>query len=58
MGNRIWFKQNKKPEWFQDEFVKRVIREMDKAEVLFEEAIKDRFGHGIPPKYLSSGTKT
>lgn len=58
MDNRIWFRQNKKPEWFEDEFVKRVIHEIDKAEVMFEEVIKDRFGHGIPPEYLSTGTKT
>lgn len=31
---------------------------IDQAEVLFEEAMKDRFGHGMPPDYLSSGTKT
>lgn len=58
MDNRIWFRRNKKPEWFEDDFVKRVIRTIDKAEVLFEEALKDRFGHGMSTDKLSSGSKT
>ena len=48
----------KKPEWFENDFVKRVIKDIDKAEVLFEEALKDRWGHGMPTEHLSSGSKT
>lgn len=58
MDNRIWFRRHKKPEWFEDAFVKRVIWEIDQAQVLFEEALKDRFGHGMATEKLSSGSKT
>lgn len=51
------FCDEKKPEWFNDPFVRKVIKEIDGAEVLFEEALKDRFGHGISPEKLSSTAK-
>lgn len=47
MDSRVYFKEFKKPEWFTDPFAVRVIKEIDKAEVIFEEALKNRFGHGI-----------
>ncbi len=55
---RIFFKYNKKPEWFSDPFIKRVLRGIDKCEVLFEEALKDRTGHGISTMMISTGSKT
>ena len=58
MDNRLYFQFHKKPEWFTTDFAKRVISEIDKAEVLFEEALKDRFGHGISTMQLSTGTKS
>ncbi len=51
------FLRKKKPEWFTDKFVQRVIKGIDGADVLFEEALKDRFGHGISPEKLSSTAK-
>lgn len=51
------FSTNKKPEWFNDIFVQKVLREIDGAEVLFEEALKDRYGHGISTEMVSSTSK-
>lgn len=58
MNSRLYFKRWKKPEWFETDFAKRVIKEVDKAEVLFEEALKNRFGRGMSTEQLSTGTKT
>lgn len=33
------FLRKKKPEWFTDEFVQKVIKGIDGADVLFEEAL-------------------
>lgn len=55
---RYYFKYRKKPEWFEDEFVKRFLKEVDGTEVLFEEALKDKFGHGISTMMMSTGCKT
>ena len=58
MDPRVWFQRNKMPEWFSDPFAQRIIKDIDEADVLFEEALRDRWGHGMPPDYLCSGTKT
>lgn len=58
LDSRTYFKRHKKSEWFTDPFAVRVIKEIDKAEVLFEEALKNRFGHGMSTLELSTGTKT
>lgn len=58
MDSRVYFKEFKKPEWFSDPFAVRVIKEIDQAEVIFEEALKNRFGHGMSSMELSTGTKT
>ena len=58
MDSRVYFKEFKKPEWFTDPFAVRVIKEIDKAEVVFEEALKNRFGHGMSTMELSTGTTT
>jgi len=58
LDSRYYFKRYKKPEWFTTDFAQRVIKTIDRAEVLFEEAIKDRFGHGISTLQLCTGTKT
>ena len=54
----MYFATYKKPEWFTDSFAVRAIKEIDQAEVLFEEALKNRFGHGMSTSELSKGTKT
>lgn len=38
---RLIFRRNKKPEWFQDEFVRQFLKEIDGTTVLFEEALLD-----------------
>lgn len=58
MDNRIWYSRNKKPEWFEEDFSKRVLKAIDKADVLFEEALKDRWGHGISTEQISTGSKS
>ena len=58
LDSRVWFREHKKPEWFQDLFVQKVIKEIDGAEVLFEEALKNRYGHGISTEQISTGSKT
>lgn len=58
LNSRNHFTRFKQPEWFETDFAKRVIKDIDKAEVLFEEALKNRFGHGMSTEQLSTGTKT
>ena len=53
-----YFSLRKEPEWFETNFAKRVIKDIDQADVLFEEALKNRFGNGMSTEQLSSGTKT
>lgn len=55
---RDLFTDYKKPEWFEDEFVKRFLKEVDGSTVIFEEALKDKFGHGISTEMMSTGCKT
>lgn len=52
------FRLTKKPEWFDIPLVAKFIKEVDGAEVLFQEALKDRFGHGVSTERLSTGCKT
>lgn len=44
--------------WFEDDFVKRFIYEIDHSVVLFEEALKDYRERGISTKKISTGCKT
>lgn len=55
---RIWFRKNKKPEWFEDPFVQEFLKEVDNTEVLFEEALKDYRGRGISTEMISTGCKS
>lgn len=55
---RAFFIKYKKPEWFEDDFVKRFLKEIDNTEVLFEEALKDYRGRGISTEKISTGCKT
>ena len=58
LDTRVYFKRNKEPWWFEDEFVKRFLKVVDGSEVLFEEALKDWRGHGISTEMMSTGCKT
>lgn len=55
---RIWFARNKKPEWFETDFVKRILKDIDGTTVLFEEALKDYRGRGISTTMISTGCKS
>jgi hypothetical protein len=55
---RIYFTKHKKPEWFQDDFVRRFLYDIDGSKVLFEEALINRHGHGISTEKMSTGCKT
>lgn len=58
LDTRIYFRKHKKPEWFEDDFVKRFLKVVDKSEVLFEEALKDYKGRGVSTDKISTGCKT
>lgn len=52
------FKLAKQPEWFDDPFVKQLIEDIDGTKVLYQYALLDKNGKGIPPEYLSDGCKS
>lgn len=53
-----FFAENKKPEWFEDPFVKEFLKEIDGTDVMFGEALRDDEGYGISSLLLSTGCKT
>lgn len=53
-----YFNYEYEPEWLDDEFSKKVIKEIDKSEVLGNRVINSPFLGLIPPEKLSAGTKT
>lgn len=48
----------KRAEWFRDPFIQKVIKAIDKADVIQDFCLRDRWGNIIPPEYLSNGTKS
>lgn len=52
-----YFNIVKRPDWFDDEFVRRAIREIDKSEVIEGEFIKSPVFGAMAPERLSSGCK-
>ena len=58
LDSRVYFRYNKQPEWFEDDFVKRFLKAIDGTTVLFEEDLKDFRGHGISTEMISTGCKT
>lgn len=58
LDTRIYFTENKRPEWFEGDFVKKFLMTIDGTTVLFEEALKDKYGHGISTEMMSTGCKT
>ena len=47
----------KEKSWFEDDFVRKVIREIDKSEVISGEYIESPVFGGIPPAMLSGSAK-
>ena len=58
VDSRDFFSLHKKKEWFEDHFVRRIIREVDHAEVIRGFVLENDEGEAIPPEYLSTGAKT
>lgn len=58
LDTRIYFRKHKKPEWFENEDVKEFLLGVEGTTVLFEEALKDRDGHGISTEMICTGCKT
>lgn len=58
LDSRVYFQLKKKPEWFEDPFVREFLKVVDNTTVLFEEALKDYKGRGISPLMISTGCKT
>ena len=58
LDSRSYFSLFKKPEWFEDPFVKEFLKSVDNTTVLFEEALKDYKGRGISTTMISTGCKT
>ena len=58
LDNRIFFRRNKKPEWFEDDFVKEFLYEIDGSKVIAQEALLDYRGRGISTEMISTGCKS
>lgn len=57
-NTEVYFKNTYQDQWLCDDFAKRVIKGVDKSEVLDTHLIKSPVLGLIPPIMLSGGTKT
>jgi len=57
-NTEVYFKNVYDEDWFMDEFAKKVIKKVDKSEVIDVSAIKSPVLGIIPPTSLSGGVKT
>lgn len=57
-NTEVYFKNTFQKEWLCDEFAKRVIKGVDKSEVIDTHLIQSPVLGMIPPTMLSGGTKT
>ncbi len=57
-NTEVYFKNMYVEDWFMDDFAKKVIKKVDKSEVLDISAIKSPVLGIIPPTSLSGGVKT
>lgn len=53
-----YFDVKRKPDWFNDEFVKKMILDVDNAKAVQDEFILGCEGRAITPLHLSGGVKT
>ena len=53
----MFFDNNYEPEWLLDPFVKKIIHDIDKSDVLSENVISSPVFGSIPPRMLSGGAK-
>lgn len=54
----VYFKNDYDPAWLDDPFVREMIRDVDKSEVLSNGAVESPYMGIIPPTSLSGGVKT
>lgn len=54
----VYFKNDYSPAWLDDPFVRQMILDVDKSEVLSSGAVSSPFMGIIPPTSLSGGVKT
>ena len=57
-NTEVYFKNMYDEDWFADDFAKKVIKKVDKSEVIDVSAIKSPVLGIIPPTSLSGGVKT
>lgn len=56
---KSYYKSLKKPEWFRNDFARRVIREIDRAEIILDYAVRlIEYDNGYSVDSLSGGAKT
>lgn len=58
MNPLAYFRNHRKVDWFNDPFIREIIKDIDKAEVIRDEAILKENGRGITPEQLAGGTQT
>lgn len=58
LDSRIFFRRNKRLEWFEDAFVQEFLFQIDKSRVIAQEALLDYRGRGISSEMMSTGCKT
>lgn len=51
------FNIGKKPEWFDNELIKKIIKDIDGATVIYQEGLMDKWNYGISTRELSTGCK-
>lgn len=54
----VYFNNSYEEEWFDDELVKGIVRDVDRSEVISSHCIMSPVLGQIPPVTLSGGTKT
>lgn len=57
-NTEVYFKNSYDKAWLMDDFAKKVIKQVDRSEVVDAEAIKSPVLGIIPPTSLSGGAKT
>ena len=54
----VFFDNTYQDSWFQDDFTKRVIKDIDKGEILGPNCVTTKILGPIPPTKIAGGTKT
>lgn len=57
-NTNVYFDNTYEDEWITDDLIKKIIKDVDKSEVLDSDCIKSPVLGLIPPTELSGGTKT